>query len=117
MWSDLLHSFIQYLPGALMGGLIAVLVNRLSRSPEEKKKMSAEERSIQAQTIATQGRTLADAFNEIDKLRDELDAERNARIELERELKRYRNYVARLQKQIVEHFKGEPVPFDTPPVK
>lgn len=83
--------------------------------PYESRKMGAEEKSIQAQTIATQGKTLADAFDEIKDLRLELEKEREARIELEHELKRWRNYAARLQKQIVEHFKGVPVPFDTPP--
>lgn len=85
--------------------------------PLETRKMSAEEKSIQAQTIQTQGKTLADAFAELDELRKELETERDARLELERELKRWRSYAARLQKQIVEHFNGVPVPFDTPPAK
>ena len=86
--------------------------------PLEARKFQAEEKFIQAQTIESQGKSLSDAFDEIQELRVALEEERRARLELERQLKQWRNYAAKLQRQIIEDFKGIPTPFETtPPAK
>jgi septal ring factor EnvC (AmiA/AmiB activator) len=85
------------------------------KMPVENRKMTAEEKSIQAETIDKQGKTLANAFDEIKELRDNLKIAQDKISELERDLRKWRNFSARLQKQIVEEFKGVPVPFDTNP--
>lgn len=108
---------------SIVAGLIQ-LVSILSafyigsrKLPNENRKMTAEEKNIQAETIHKQGKTLDDAFDEINQLREDLNKAKDQITELNRDLRKWRNYAARLQRQIVEDLKGTPVPFDTDPPK
>lgn len=74
----------------------------------EKRRVEAAEKSSLAEAAEKAGRTLSDAFEEIDNLKRQIQ-------ELESELRRWRNYSFRLQKQIIEDHKGTPLPFDTKP--
>lgn len=103
------------LAGILISALVAPAVLAMLSHWLSLRKNRADVSSTHSQIIQVQGKSLADAFDEIQELRDELKDEREAREALEKELRRWRNYSFRLQKQIIDDFKGIPVPFDTEP--
>lgn len=80
-----------------------MLVLALREAPYKRELMGA-------QTIKELTESMEKAWNRIDEMSEHITA-------MEAELRRWRNYVSKLQRQIIEEFKGTPVPFETLPPK
>lgn len=108
-------------------GIIVVLISQLPlaiytiwngvrRNKPEIKKLRADEQSALSDAVEGAGKTLIDAWKHIHEL-EVWKAEATTKInQLEDELRKWRNYAARLIKQIKEiDPKADPVPFETDP--
>lgn len=112
VYSTLLIALLSQIPLAIF-----TIWNGVRKSKPEIRKLQAEEKSSLSDAVEGAGKTLVDAWTRIEALEDWKTKAAKKIDHLENELRKWRNYAARLIKRLKEVDPRGPIPeFETDPI-